>query len=217
MILFRAILLLNIMSGESPIYNTTDFPKLKLIEDNWQILASEIPPFDINKKYPRRDNRFPLHMSEAELDKIAEDYVGGCWFESWDGNHIWFSFPFVYMDKIVKQNSPYCPRSLDIIKQLMVDTNIAIAGYSLLIPHSRIVPHTDGKKENDLMATNMLLTDNTRAHLWVDSQQFHHQQGKMMIFDPTKIHTALNDDDTPRVVFSLDFKRTYVPNLIKFY
>jgi hypothetical protein len=205
------------MSSEGPIYNTTDFPKLKLIEDNWEILASEIPVFDINKKYPRRDDRFPLHMPEAEIDKIAENYTEGCWIESWYGDHIWFTFPFVFMDKIVKQNSSYCPRSLEIIKEFMADTNIVIAGYSLLIPHSSIISHTDGKKENDFMASNMLLTGNTDAYLCVDSQEFHHHQGKMVIFDPTKIHSASNNNDTPRVIFSLDFKRTYVPNLAKFY
>jgi hypothetical protein len=31
-------------------YTTQEFPQLKILEDNWEIISKEIPTFDINKK-----------------------------------------------------------------------------------------------------------------------------------------------------------------------
>jgi hypothetical protein len=71
-------------------------------------------------------------------------------------NDVWFNFPLMYRNNVIGKAETICPNTIKLLKSLK---NINIAGYSLLIPNSKIEFHTDdtGPTFNS-MAFNMKLS-----------------------------------------------------------
>jgi len=177
---------------------------MKILEDKWEIIASEIPPFDINKldQYPKR-KRSAWNNEEG---KNLADKMNSTWFQGWQGDHIWYNFPLMYHNKIIDQSDKICPETIKLLQQLQ---SVQIAGYSILMPGSKLPIHTDltGKKYGS-MACNFLLTNNN-ASLYVKDGNFKkhkHKRGRLVIFDSTNEHYADNQDDKIRVILYIDFK-----------
>ena len=185
-------------------FTTNDYPELKILEDNWKIIASEIPPFDINKldEYPKR-TRSAWNNEEG---KQLADSLKSVWVQGWQGDRIWYNFPLMYHNTIIDRADEICPQTIKLLKQI---STIQIAGYSILMPKSKLPIHTDltGKKHGS-MACNFLLTDNN-ASLYVkdnDFKEHKHKQGNLVVFDSTNKHYADNKDDEIRVILYIDFK-----------
>lgn len=185
-------------------YSTKEYPKMKILEDNWKTIASEIPFFDLSKleQYPKR----PRSAWNNEEGKLLAESMKSTWVQGWQGDNIWYNFPLMYHNNVIDKAEQVCPETIKLLKHL---NNIQIAGYSILLPKSQLPIHTDltGKKYGS-MACNFLLTDNN-ASLYIkdtDFKEFKHKQGKLVIFDSTYDHYADNKDDKIRVILYIDFK-----------
>ena len=185
-------------------YTTTDYPKLKILEENWKIIASEIPYFDITKldKFPKRSRSAWMN---AEGQNLIEDMKSE-WVQGWQGENIWYNFPLMYNNNIIDQADKIYPHTINLLKQIDF---IQIAGYSLLLPHSKLSIHTDttGKKYNSI-ASNFLLTPNN-ANVYIKNNngkfiKYKHKLGKIVLFDATNEHYADNNDDHIRVILYMD-------------
>ena len=201
---FIALFLYKYNNQSRLFFTTTEYPKLKILEDNWRIIASEIPPFDINNldQYPKR-NRSAWNNDEG---KRLADEMKSIWFQGWQGDNIWYNFPLMYHNNVIDQADKICPQTINLLKQLQ---SVQIAGYSILLPKSRLPVHTDltGKKYGS-MACNFLLTNNN-ASLYIkngDFEEYKHKPGKLVVFDSTNEHYADNQDNKIRVILYIDFK-----------
>lgn len=190
--------------SEALFYTTTEYPKLKILEDNWKVIASEIPYFDINKsdKFPKRSRSAWMN---AEGQNLIENMKSE-WVQGWQGKNIWYNFPLMYNNNVIDQADKICPQTINLLKQI---DSIQIAGYSLLLPHSKLSIHTDttGKKYNSI-ASNFLLTPNN-ANVYIKNNsgkfvKYKHKLGKIVLFDATDEHYADNDDDQIRVILYID-------------
>jgi len=191
-------------SFDTLFYTTDDYPQLKILEDNWEIIASEIPYFDINNL-----DKFPKRSKSAWMNAEGENLITNMkseWVQGWQGDKIWYNFPLIYKNNIIDQSDKICPKTINLLKQI---NSIQIAGYSLLLPHSKLTIHTDttGKKYNS-MASNFLLTPNN-ANIYIKNNngkfiKYKHNLGKIVIFDATNEHYADNDDNKIRVILYID-------------
>lgn len=73
------VLFYNRTESRENIFLTSDeYPELCSLEENWKIIASEIPPFDTNKlyQYPKR-NRSAWNNEEGKdlADKLKSTWV----------------------------------------------------------------------------------------------------------------------------------------------
>ncbi len=182
-------------------YDTNKYKCLAAFENNFMKIHDEIPPFDINKVSVERDkNSWNNSEGEALANSLKSE-----WIKSWQAH--WYNFPLIYHGKLIDKASTLCPYTSGLLSAAPF---INIAGFSLLMPHSALSPHTDeaGVKNNSL-AANLLLTDSD-AELIVSGQKKKHTRGKMIIFDSNLEHYATNNSDKIRVILYIEFKTDYI-------
>jgi aspartyl/asparaginyl beta-hydroxylase (cupin superfamily) len=189
-------------------YNTNHYRIVKILEEHWDVIASEIPFFDINNLSGYTERRLEKWINSPDFDfeeyikNIKSKWYKGC--EGIDINNTWYNFPLTVNDKIIDEGEKHCPKTISLLKKLNCKQ---IVGYSLLLPNSKISKHKDntGKIFNS-MTGNLLLSDNKNANVYIESDIYRHQQGKMVIYDSTYYHYADNNDSNIRVILYIDFK-----------
>jgi hypothetical protein len=221
----------NIIHTKEPIFYTTDqYKMVKLLEDNWKDIASEIPYFDINNidKYERRNQNWITNMEKEHFYEYARNFKSD-WYQGWQGKKVWFNFPIMFENIIIGDGQKLFPKTIALLKQINCNQ---ICGFSLLLPDGSLFKHTDPTgKEFNSMAGNMLLTNNKHSNLIVweggsapqrrnrksrePKHVYRHKQGKMVIFDSTQFHSADNNDPNIRVILYIDFKTSNVVPLYK--
>ena len=184
-------------------YTTSDYPVIKVLEDNWKIIASEIPPIDQSKlnDYPRRPRSAWNNKEASELLKSIKSE----WCQGWQGDRVWYNFPLMYHGHVIDKAEEFCPQTIAFLKTL---PQIQIAGYSTLMPGKALTPHSDHTGVSfGSMACNLMLTNNPKGSLYVNDQTYQHNPGKAVIFDATQEHWAdYQDDQRPRTILYIDFK-----------
>ena len=185
---------------EKLFYTTNDCPEMKIIEDNWQTIAKEIPFFDI-ENIEKMKKRSRLAWNNNEGEKLAKNMKSE-WIKGWQTDSKWFNFPLMYHGKVIDKSDIICSKTIEILKKI---PSIQIVGYSILLPKSKLDVHTDeaGKKNNS-MAYNLLLTENC-ANLYVKNEKYKHKLGKGVIFDSNNEHYADNEDNKIRVILYVEF------------
>ena len=185
-------------------YTTDEYPKMKILEDNYEIIKKEIPNFVFeNITIKRRQDEWG--ESGNNLVKLLQNNKE--WIFSWQSEDRWFSFPLMYNNFPIGCAEEICPNTINILKSL---GNIKTCGFTLLYPKSSLDIHTDyvGPSFNS-MALNMLLTG-TNSHLNIYDKnvkyEYNHEIGKAVIFNSELNHNASNDGDINRVILYIDFE-----------
>ncbi|NDC94934.1 hypothetical protein EB118_11885 [bacterium] len=191
-------------SGDIVFHSIREYPYLRVIEDSADIMNEEIPEFDINKEYARRPARW-LH--DSDFRGVVKN-MESTWYKGWLPGDNWYNFPLVVKGQIVGDAAKMCPRTIRLLKKVRC---CQVAGFALVLPMSMLPVHRDpvGSPYGS-MAANMLLTENDHNYLIVQDaarQYTHeHRRNKLVVFDSSKFHTAVNGSNTVRVIFYMDFK-----------
>ena len=196
-------------------YNTDQYKIVKLLEDNWKDIVSEIPYFDIDNtnKYEKNQN-----WTNMEKEHFYE-YAKSDWYQGWQSKKVWFNFPIMFENTVIGDGKKLFPKTVALLKQINCNK---ICGFSLLLPGSSLFKHINPTgKEFNSMAGNMLLTNNKFSNLiiWENflkksknltkippKHVYKYKQGKMVIFDSTQFHSAENNDSDIHVILYIDFK-----------
>ena len=83
--------------------------------------------------------------------------------------------------------------------------NIHTYGFSILKPGCEIHKHVG--YNNKVLRCHLGLYTNEYSSIEVDGEKYTWQDGKVTIFDDTKLHCAWNRGSSNRVILLLDFKR----------
>lgn len=215
----RTIILLIILSfiyylydcyKQKVFFSTKSYPQLKHIEENWETISSEIPPFNTieRKQYYKRTADTWNTIKGKELTNS----LTGTWLEGHQGDSIWYNYPLIYHNKVVNNADKDCPKTISLLKKIPY---VKVAGYSLLLPNTKLPSHIDhtGIKYNS-MASNLLLSNGIEindANLYIKNEKgcvsrYRHQLGRMVIFDSTYEHHVDNNDPAIRYILYIDFK-----------
>ena len=133
---------------------------------------------------------------EKKLDstELANKYG---WVKSWNNDSKWLNYGIVYDNKILS-NSKYCP----ILKKLLrnLNRNIVMLGFSLLKPYAQVPDHVDDNEKHLVYHLGLNIPDPLRCLLSVDGVIYNEENGKLIQFDDTLPHAAINYTDQDRLI-----------------
>jgi len=175
------------------------FRRFKIIETSYKELAAEIPPFDQTKVTFKREAGVWYNDQEKIEQHLSSNRD---WIAGWDPDNRWFNFPLIIKDRPVGFAKEICPTTIEILNDL---GGINIAGFSLLMPHSKLPIHTDETgPTHGTMAFNMLLSGEKSSLIVGKSPPYKHKLGKAVLFNSEFQHYARNDSDDIRTILYMD-------------
>lgn len=185
--------------------------KMKPLHDNWKVIANEAA-------------FLPLHIIDSDVNyRVQEDWLGDGglkkmseqfkektgWIYGWQAdvggpNREWMNWGLVFDGKPCGKNADMCPHTTDL---LMSIPGIQVAGFSLMMPRSKINPHTDATgRKFDSMAYHLGLDCPEGCNMIIGDSVISEHNGKAFIFDATDEHWAENKSDKPRMILYIDYK-----------
>ena len=181
------------------------FPKLRLLEDNWQTIHDEC---------------VELLKLDNKLTDISK--LGGSYTES--GIHViqWKTFMFK-SGNFIEPNCARAPKTAALLRQI---PGMYTAFFSILAPNQYITPHWGYYKgflryhlgviipNNNASGECFLRVNGNREHNALRTHEgvekgetYYWKNGEGIVFDDNYLHDAANESDQIRVVLWLDMRR----------
>lgn len=159
-------------------YDSTTFPFVAAIEEQWRIVRTELD------------------------DLLATDFMA--WPEhSIYGDRGWDTFGLVAFGQRQEQNCRRCRATDDILRTI---PGLMMAGFSRLAPGTHIKPHRGYEGyAGYVLRAHLALDVPPNCGLRVLDQTRGWVEGKCLVFDDSFEHEAWNFSDRPRTVLLLDF------------
>lgn len=196
-------------------YPVHKFDIFRKIRKQWKTIREEA--LSVYNTAPRLDvtrTQSDWKNSQIFVDSIKDQYG---WIKSWGtsnpsiGNTDWLNYGLVYYKTEFSQNTAHCPKTIVLLRE--ISEHINICGFSLLLPNTEILPHTDdtGISHGSLaMHLGLVIPSKNLCQLAVqDHNQTYcckeEQEGKMIVFDATYEHGAYNYSNEPRIILYIDF------------
>jgi beta-hydroxylase len=181
-----------------------EFKHLKCLEENYMKIKDEIPVFDkstINIKRESNDS-YDNNARKLLIEKIGNNRN---WIQGYVD--IWYNYPLMAHNVVIGDAEKLCPLTIKLLKEI---GGIKIAGFSLLLPNSKLPVHCDsvGPTFNS-MAYNMKLVGGIcNLHIKIDNKFISHRHitGKPVIFNSEIFHYADNKGTTNRIILYVDFE-----------
>lgn len=114
----------------------------------------------------------------------------------------WKVFPFLFLGDEFRYNITSCPKTWKILSSLPCVTT---AAFSVLKYSTNLEPHTG--LSDEVLRCHLGLKIPPKCLLTVDNEDRIWEEGKCLIFDDMKEHSAYNHSMEDRVVLLLDFKK----------
>jgi beta-hydroxylase len=106
------------------------------------------------------------------------------------------------------------PETMQIIDSCP-DINLAM--FSLLEPHSEILPHNGPFRGSIRIHVTLVSPNDERCFIDVDGERYVWKEGEVVAFDDTYRHYVKNDTDESRLVLFIDIERTLKYSFINDY
>ncbi len=162
-------------------YNTDDFPFLKPLTDNFDVIKSELLQLIETNKDQQWLETFPNYV--ASENKKA-----------------WKVFSFIFFSMKFPENAKLCPQTASLIYSI---PEIISCDYSYLKPHTHILPHK-GYTRMVLRCHLPLIVPEGDCAIRIGDETRKWEEGKLMVFDDSFDHEAWNKSDEDRVVLMFD-------------
>jgi len=178
---------------------------MEILVSNWQLIREEVQ----NVKVFHDICRPKAAWSElAELDPEVYSEIINC--DGWsyiDGtNKKWWNFPILIDGKPTKSSMKHTPNTIELLSHL---PDAYIYGYSLLLGQGIISPHSDDPNStgpNGSITCHLGLMCPPWNYLVQDNQLFSEEDGKIVSFNHTLPHAAVNLSFFPRVILYMSFR-----------
>lgn len=195
---------------EAPIFTSKFFKKIEIWNYKKSLVGSDAI-FD-SKKFPWI-RHFEEHAEEVknELQQILkrkeelpllQDVSPEQYYLSQDTKwKTYFLYGFGYK---VKKHCKECPVTAKLLESV---PQLETAFFSILEPGKHITPHRG--PYNGILRFHLatIVPDQEKCAIIVDGNEYHWEEGKVVIFDDTYFHEAWNKSDETRVVLWIDFHR----------
>jgi beta-hydroxylase len=173
--------------GDVPVFQSSDFPWAREIEDHWKDIRGELDrilgDFD----------RIPaFHQLSRDQAVLSSD---GGW-----RTYFFYAFGFKAEDHCAE-----CPETARWLESI---PGMTTAFFSIFTPGERLPPHRGTFKGILRYHLGLLVPwPEDKVGIRVHDQVCHWREGESLIFDDTYQHEAWNDTDSTRVVLFVDFIR----------
>lgn len=174
--------------GDRPVYpNNEPFPYLKPLEDNWNIIRTELD--EILKHREEIPSFIEVSTDQA---KIAQDQR-------------WRTFVLYGFGTKFEKNCRHAPKTARMLEQI---PNLQTAFFSILGPRYEIPPHRGVSKTILRGHLGLIVPKDAKScTMRVEDKICVWEQGKLFVFDDTYQHEVRNDTDDDRVILLFDFDR----------
>lgn len=181
----NAVMYLFSRAPATPYLNTAEFPELKLLRDNWQVIREEA-----------------LKLNDEGFIKAASGYndIG---FNSFFKTG-WKRFYLKWYDRDMASANALCPRTVELLKQI---PGVKAAMFASLPPGAKLVRHRDPYAGSLRYHLGLTTPNDPGCYIEVDGQRYHWKDGEDVMFDETFIHYAENTTTHQRVILFCDVER----------
>jgi beta-hydroxylase len=173
--------------GEKTFFDVEEFPWARHIEDNWQLIRSEL-------ERVLEDREHLPNFQDISVDQatITND-------DNWK---TYFLYGYGFRSDA---NCARCPETARLCAEI---PGMKTAFFSILSPHKHIEAHRGPYKGVLRYHLGLRIPEpHDGCRIRVGEDVRHWQEGRSLIFDDTYDHEAWNDTDGVRVVLFIDFVR----------
>jgi len=170
-------------------YNNSDFPWVKLLEDNFEVIKDEVQDYiKINEK------KIKPYFNNSLVTKTKS----------------WKTFAFFFWQWRVNKNINQCPKTNKILNEI---PHIVSASVSIMEPGVQIKPHRGDT--NAVVRSHLAIEAPVGlpdCGFEVNEQKIGWIEGKVFLFNDAAKHTAWNHSDKRRYVLLMDVMRPEYEN-----
>lgn len=168
-----------------PYVEVAQFPELKALGDNWQVIRDEA-----------------LRLFDHGYIRAAEKYndVG---FNSFFRTG-WKRFYLKWYDDFLPFAQALCPKSTELVAGI---GSVNAAMFALLPPCGQLVSHCDPFAGSLRYHLGLVTPNSEKCRIIVDGEPYFWKDGEAVMFDETYIHYAENFTDTTRLILFCDVER----------
>ncbi|HFD10880.1 MAG TPA: aspartyl/asparaginyl beta-hydroxylase domain-containing protein [Crenotrichaceae bacterium] len=173
--------------GDSPVFDTSQFSWVSVLEDNWQVIRSELDAVLLDKELIPS-----FHELSPDQTRISK------------GDN-WKTFPlWVFREKSVI-NCSRCPHTDAVLEKI---PGLQNAWFSILAPGYHIPAHRGVTKAVLRVQLGLKIpNDRLNCTMRVDDVTFAWQEGKCVVLDDSFDHEVHNNTKEERVILFLDVDR----------
>ena len=199
-------------STERAFYEIDEFPRLKALARNWQVLRQEF----LNLNAPLMEiNRAGKTHAEVYAEVVKYVQAGGRygWLAGWDpdnrANPNWIQYGLMAFDKIVPFVQHAMPKTMQLLAGM---EGIKVCALSLMKPQTYLGLHNHPEiHEEGLLQMHITIdvpAEQNYSYLNVNGAFNHNVLGDAIIFDGSLDHFALNASPDSRTIFYMEFERS---------
>ncbi len=161
-------------------YSTDEFPHLKILEDNYEVILSE-------------------------LMQLRKQSLNGYWLDTFPGylneksKNAWKVFTFKFFGIKHPLNCSLCPLTSEIV---MNKLDLVSCDFSYLPAKTQINPHKGFTKMVLRAHLGLIIPDDCGIRVGNETRKW--EVGKLIIFDDSFEHEAWNNSDSDRFVLMFD-------------
>ncbi len=177
--------------GRKSIVDMDDYPELKVLEDNWEIIAEEATALMQSDQLDSIVNKDSTSYYDVGF-KTFYKYGWRKFYLKWYGNY--------EHQSALNQ----CPKTVALLRQC---PSVNGAMFSLLPPGSQLTRHLDPFASSLRYHLGLSTPNHDDAFISIDGNKRSWRDGKAFMFDETFLHFAKNNTDTPRLIMMCDVER----------
>jgi len=172
------------------IMNMAEFPELKELADNWEMIREEAIEL----------------MAEGGFEKITDkdsaSYydIGFRTFYKYGWTKFYLNW-YGYTHESAKRT---CPKTIELLSKI---PQVNGAMFSVLPPGGQLTRHLDPVACSLRYHLGLDTPNDDRCYICVDDQKYSWRDGEPLLFDVTFLHFAHNDADKPRLILMCDIER----------
>ncbi len=172
------------------IMTISDFPELKVIEDNWEVIAQEAT--ELYK------NGFFESTTQSGADSYYDLGFRTFYKYGWSKFYLnWYGYTHASALK-------HCPKTSEVLKNVK---SVNGAMFSLLPVGSKLTRHLDPVACSLRYQLGLNTPNDDRCFINVDGQNYSWRDGEAFMFDETYLHFANNNSETYRLILMCDVER----------
>lgn len=173
---------------------------MDLLQANWNIIKEEAST--IWENCPKSDlSRTRDPVADIKLSRE----VDGNWVRGWTDDTAWLNFGLIYNRTPMLKNCYYAGMTYRILENF---NDIEMAGFSMLAPGGIIPPHKDEESGSGDNVLHLGLDVPEKCILIVDGTIHTEENGKVIKFNDSLEHAALNKSDKNRMILYIKFLST---------
>jgi beta-hydroxylase len=171
----------------------TEFPELKKLQDNWEVIRAEA-----------------LALNEGGSISAATGYndIG---FNSFFRTG-WKRFHLYWYGKDLASAEAACPKTVALLKSI---PSVKAAMFASLPPEATLVRHRDPYAGSLRYHLGLVTPNSPDCFIDVDGERYYWKDGEAVMFDETYIHYAANKTDHQRIVLFCDIERPVYTKVVQ--